>query len=113
MLNNISSNRNLLENELTKNVSNVVSLTASAAAGRSIDRSMLIDQSDISSEALKFFERDSDIKKFTKLAVSDPEDMSHNDLVSRLREKGIVDPYEDDILSSLVTNSKLWNDLEM
>lgn len=115
MLNNISSAKDLLARTLTQNegVSNVVSLTASAAAGRNIDRNVLIDQFDISQEALKIFERENDIKKFTNLAKSDPENLSHNKYVEDLFKKGIKDPYEDDILSELVNNSKLWDDLAM
>lgn len=115
MLNNVSSAKDLLARTLTQNdaVSNVVSLTASAAAGRNIDRNVLIDQFDISQEALKIFERENDIKKFTDLAKSDPDNLSHNKYVEDLFKKGIKDPYEDDVLSELVNNSRLWDDLAM
>lgn len=115
MLNNISSAKDLLARTLAQNdsVSNVVSLTASAAAGRNIDRNVLIDQFDISQEALKIYERENDIRKFTSLAMSDPENLSHNNYVEDLTKKGIIDPYEDDVLSNLVNNSKLWDDLAM
>ena len=113
MLNNVSSAKDLLARTLTQNdsVSNIVSLTASAAAGRNIDRNVLIDQFDISQEALSIYERENDIKKFTSLAMTDPENLSHNSYVEDLLKKGITDPYEDDVLSSLVNNSKLWDDL--
>ena len=115
MLNNVSSAKDLLARTLAQNdtVSNVVSLTASAAAGRNIDRNVLIDQFDISQEALKIYERENDIRKFTSLAMSDPENLSHNTYVEDLSKKGILDPYEDNVLSNLVNNSKLWDDLAM
>lgn len=46
-----------------------------------IDKNLLVDESDISKEALKLYERDLDIKKFTKLALSDSENLDCNSLV--------------------------------
>ena len=33
--------------------------------------------------------------------------------MKELFNEGVVDVYEDDVLSELVTNSKLWDDLEL
>ena len=51
--------------------------------------------------------------KFNKIAMSNPEDLSHLDKMNELFSQGVVDVFEDDVLSSLVTNSKLWDDLEL
>ena len=45
--------------------------------------------------------------------MSDSEDLSHLELMNDLFSQGVVDVYEDDVLSSLVTNTKLWDDLEL
>jgi PBP1b-binding outer membrane lipoprotein LpoB len=36
---------------------------------------------------------------------------SYMEKMQELFSEGVVDPYEDDVLSELVTNSKLWDDL--
>ena len=46
-----------------------------------IDKTLLIDESNISKEAIKLYQRDLEVKKFTNLALSNPEDTSHNKLV--------------------------------
>ena len=51
--------------------------------------------------------------KFTKIATSDKEDTSHIEGVKELFKEGVVDVYEDDVFSSLVTNQKLWDDLSL
>ena len=48
---------------------------------------------------------------FTKIAASDKEDISHLDRMKEIFDEGVVDVFEDDVLSSLVTNQKLWDDL--
>ena len=45
--------------------------------------------------------------------MSDSEDLSHLDRMNELFSQGVIDVFEDDVLSSLVTNSKLWDDLEI
>ena len=57
-------------------------------------------------------ERKDDIAKFTQLAMSDFDNLSHNDLVDELfRESGFMSAYEDEIISSLSTNEQLLNDI--
>ena len=46
-----------------------------------IDKNLLVDESDISNEALKLYQKDLDIKKFTKLALSDADNHDCNALV--------------------------------
>ena len=57
-------------------------------------------------------ERKDDIAKFTKLATSDIEDTSHNDRVKQLfSDKEALKEYENEIISSLCSDSQLLNDL--
>ena len=77
-----------------------------------IDNSnFLIDSSDISNKAMKMFEREEDIKKFTRLAISDPENTSENERMQELFKKGIVDVFEDSTIASLSSNKSLLDDL--
>ena len=39
-------------------------------------------------------------------------DNSHLERMQELFKNGVVDVFEDDVLAELVTNSKLWDDLE-
>ena len=44
------------------------------------------------------------INKFTKIAISDAEDFSHLERVKELFSQGVVDAFEDDVLSELDAN---------
>ena len=60
---------------------------------------------------LNLYERQSDIKKFTKLALSDPENDSHNEIVEELFTQGVID-FDDDVkLMELSDNSRFLRDL--
>ena len=61
--------------------------------------------------AMDLYERKSDIKKFTKLALSDPENTSHNTLVDELFSNGVVNPTEDEKLLELSDNTRFLKDL--
>ena len=66
----------------------------------------------MSKNALNLFERNSDIKKFTKLALSDPEDKSHENLMYSLVRNGkIIDVSDSNKISALSRNEKLLDDL--
>ena len=109
MFNNINDN-NLLQ---FNNTSNVVNLTnvRSALQKSNYTKNPYVDKTEISAYAMQLFQRDLDIKKFAKIASQNPEDLSYMEKMQELFSNGIVDPFEDDVLSELVTNSKLWDDL--
>lgn len=58
----------------------------------------------LSEHALNLYQKKTDIKNFTKLVLSDPQDMSHNTLV-----KENIDEY--DILFDLTNNEEFLKDL--
>lgn len=117
MFNNINDNNASIfynsQLERQSNLVNIALLRANAQKTTAANNNPYIDKSEISSNAIELFQRDCDINKFNKIAMSDPDDLSHVDLVKELFKQGVVDVYEDDVLSSLVTNSKLWGDLEL
>ena len=58
------------------------------------------------------YERKTDINNFTRLALSDPENTSHNTIVDELfRQEDTVDPFSEDALFSLSENEKFLKDL--
>lgn len=61
--------------------------------------------------AVDMYERQSDIKKFTELALSNPENKSHNKLVDALFSHGIVNVEDDEKLIELSDNRKFLKDL--
>lgn len=61
--------------------------------------------------AVNMYERQADIKKFTKLVLSDPENKSHNKLVDALFSHGIVNVEDEENLKKLSNNTKFLNDL--
>ena len=62
-------------------------------------------------DALKMYERQTDISNFSKLVLSDPENTSHNRLMDALFREGVIDPFEDKKLEELSDNSKFLRDL--
>ena len=62
--------------------------------------------------AVNLYEKQADIKKFTNLVLSDPENDSHNKLVDALFSHGIVNiSEEDEKLSKLSDNTRFLKDL--
>lgn len=61
--------------------------------------------------AVNLYERESDIKKFTELAISNPENNSHNKLVDALFSHGIVNVEDDEKLLKLSDNTRFLRDL--
>lgn len=117
MLNNIDNNsKNLTLNSQLVQQDSLNSILGTASQKRNsgvneLDSNFLIDSSDISNKALQMYEHELDVKKFTKLAVSDPENTSHNEMVEELFSKGIVDVFEDSTIAALSSNKSLLDDL--
>lgn len=65
----------------------------------------------LSKRAVEMFERQCDIKNFSKLALSDMDNISHNEIMQEMLNKGVVDPFEDEKLAELANNKKFLKDL--
>lgn len=78
---------------------------------KNIDKSLLIDETAISDEAVNLYQKEQDVKKFNVLAMSDPEDLSHEEIIANLFGNGVSDPLSDDTIEELSSNQKLLNDL--
>lgn len=118
MFNNINDNNNeyLYNSQLDKqnNIINLATIRANAQkTAYSLNNNPYVDKSEISANAIELFQRDCDINKFNKIAMSDSDDFSHLDRMQELFSQGVIDVFEDDVLSSLAQNPKLWNDLEL
>ena len=65
----------------------------------------------LTKNVLKMYERKCDIRNFSSLVLSNPENLSHNEMVEELFNDGVIDPFEDEKLKHLADNSKLLRDL--
>ena len=65
----------------------------------------------LSRQAVELYEKQTDINNFSKLVLSDPENTSHNNLVKKLFDEGVVDPFVDEKLQELADNRKFLKDL--
>lgn len=80
---------------------------------KNIDKSLLIDETAISDEAVNLYEREQDIRKFNALAMSDPQDLSHEEIIATLFNNGASDPLSDEVLEELSGNQQLLDDLSL
>lgn len=79
---------------------------------KNIDKSLLIDETAISDEAVNLYQKEQDVSKFKSLAMSDPQDLSHEEIVANLFNNGVTDVFSDNALTELSSNQNLLNDLD-
>lgn len=114
MLNGINNNDLLLNTQVDKqNEIGAVTTNPIKNPYLNVDKSLLIDESAISSEAVNLYEKEQDVKKFTNLAMSDPTDLSHEEIIANLFSKGVLDPLADDVIARLSENENLLNDVSL
>ena len=114
MFNNINENNKELLYNSQMNAGKVVNLTQlrSAYNRQKDSKNPYVDKTEISSNAMELFQRDLDINKFTKLAISDPEDKSYITRVNALFAEGVVDVFEDDVIPKIAKSKKLLHDIK-
>ncbi len=76
-----------------------------------IDKTLLIDESNISKEAIKLYQRDLEVKKFTNLAMSDPEDTGHNKLVMEKVFQADDGEFSEKVIEGMFNNRNFLKDL--
>ena len=69
------------------------------------------DKTEIASKQNKIFQKNLDIQKFNNIAMSNIDDLSYMERMDELFADGVVDAFDDNILSSLADNPKLLEDL--
>lgn len=112
MLNGINHGEELNNNKLSEQigVSGIMTNPINNPY-KNLDRNLLIDETAISNEAVKLYEKEQDINQFTPLVTSNPEDLSHEEIVAGLFDKGISDPMSEDSVAGLVNNERFLKDL--
>lgn len=75
-----------------------------------IDKNLLVDVYDISSDAIQLYQKDLDIRKFTSLAMSDLDNTDYNSLVVQ-NVFSSDDDFNNKILEGLFSNKSFLQDL--
>jgi len=76
-----------------------------------IDKNLLIDETNISNEAMKLYQRDLDIKKFTTLAMSDIDNTDYNSLIAQNVFNKMDSGFENTIIGGIFNNRMFLEDL--
>lgn len=106
------SGQDLVSQNMVQQNSNVEKLTAKNNNPYSnIDKNLLIDETNISTEAFNLYQRDLDIRKFVSLAMSDPENLNHNALVAQNVFGGNDESFENKIIEGMFNNRTFLKDL--
>ncbi len=106
------SGQDLVSQNMVQQNSNVERLTAKNNNPYSnIDKNLLIDETNISNEAFNLYQRDLDIRKFASLAMSDPENLSHNTLVAEKVFGSDDEGFESKIIEGIFNNRTFLKDL--
>jgi len=112
MLNSVNLNNELNSSSLDNSIS--VSGVATNPINnpyKNLDKNLLIDETAISDEAINMYQKEQDVNQFSNLAMSDPNDLSHEDIIAGLFSKGVSDPLSDEMAQELSGNQKLLGDL--
>mgnify|MGYP003295939634 CR=1 FL=1 len=99
----VSKLNSVKQQKIAQGMANPISATFQPAKNDFLD--------ELSKRAVKMFEKNCDIKNFSKLVLSDLENDSHLDIMNELSAKGITDPFEDEKLAELADNEQLLKDL--
>lgn len=115
MLDGINLSEELSNSQAEKQLENINSVTINSINNpyKNADKNLLIDETAISEDAMTMYQKEQDMKKFTDLAMSDPQDLSHEEIISNLFSNGVTDLFSDETFSELSENTSLLNDLEL
>lgn len=72
-------------------------------------QSIFLDK--LTKTAVNMYERKCDVKNFSKLVLSDPENKSHEKIMDELFSGGVIDPTDDEKLMELSDNRRFLKDL--
>ncbi len=76
-----------------------------------IDKNLLVDETDISKEAINLYQKDLDVKKFVSLALSDPDNLDCNLLVMNNVFASADSDFEGKIIEGIFNNKTFLKDL--
>ena len=110
MLNRLSGQDIINQNTVRSgNVDKIANLSKNPYANS--DKNLLIDETNISNEAMVLYQKDLDIRKFTSLAMSNPENTDYNKLVVQNVFNINDSDFENQIIEGIFNNRNFLNDL--
>ena len=108
MLDRISNDRN---EAISQNSIGKISSFGLSNISENDNSGLFVDESNISDTAIKLYERERDVKKFTELALSDQDDTSADALVISKALSGEISIDDDEAIFSLLSNEDFLNEL--
>ncbi len=99
----VSKIENANKQKAAQGMANPISATFQPAKNDFLDK--------LTKRAVMMFEKNCDIKNFSKLVLSDLDNDSHIEIAKELNSKGITDPFEDEKLANLADNERFLKDL--
>jgi hypothetical protein len=112
MLNHINSNDGLINNNGLQESQGVLSVDKLKTAKNPYDKKLfLVDESEISQEALKLYEKDKEIEKYKSILRNQVSEQDANKRVASLVEQGIINISDDDLAASMIQDKNLLKDL--
>lgn len=112
MVNGVNLNDELNNSQLNGQIG-ISSVTTNPIKNpyQNTDKNLFIDESYISNEAINLYEKEQEVQKFTNLALSDPEDLSHEQIIEGLFNKGVCNPFSDETISETANSQQLIKDI--
>ncbi len=84
-----------------------------SGSNSAIDKGLLIDETSISQDAIRLWEREIDVQKFTKFVLSDPDDKSAEELIQKQGLEGVLSVDDNEAIFNLLNNDKFLEDLAL
>lgn len=75
------------------------------------EKSLFIDESNISDRAIELYERELDVKRFTQMVLDDVDDVEANSLVVSKAFDGEISIDDDEAIFSLLSNEDFLNEI--
>ena len=106
--NNLLNTQSTLQNQETQSTQSITNNALKGAYGAKSGN--LVDESDISQEAVYLYQREQEINRYTGYLDDISEEEATREVVE-LMEKGIIDISEEELAESMFNNIAVLNDL--
>lgn len=111
MLNNINHSDGLVSNSNLQESQGVLSAEKLKTGKNPYDKKLfLVDESQISQEAIKLYEQDKEIEKYKNM-LSQVTEKSANKEIASLMQQGVIDISDDDLAEAMMLDKDLLKDL--
>ena len=106
-------NKRLADNSQSNFKSNVINFFAEKSKTGKKQGNYYNPYADKTEMKSKQAQKKLDIQKFNNIAIGDIDDLSYMEKMDEIFAEGVIDVFDDDLLSSIADNPKLLKDLEL